>query len=334
MRCLALDRNGRWKVAKTPRPGLLEAPAREQHCVRMMGQATARNHARQHIAHSFAVAAVHHAVKVEWPVGRTFPTVGQRDAGIRRPALRRTHRPAHRARRIQSSHWRRNQAHDGARWYRSASVRRSAASPAAWPERARPGSAGLSAHASKGRSISGKPAFEQGSQRPISRGDRLAAPCSRHRHLRCRMTQIETEVDAIGALHAQPQRGKVGGILKRTHRLLDRNRISAGDDEPQVERMLAFIVVVDARMGRHDGRHFMQTVQRARSSLPAAPPRRRRHGEHAADAAQGAVALQRGVRGQHLGHRPAERCRDLREGFALPAESRAAMDSARSTAGR
>ncbi|MCY1370814.1 hypothetical protein D9M69_579220 [compost metagenome] len=128
------------------------------------------------------------------------------------------------------------------------------------------------------------------------------------------MAQIKTQVDAVGALHAQAQRGQAGGLFQRLHGRFHGRGVSPGHDEPEVEVVLARVVVVHARVGRHGGRDLVQAVvghrHRRQQGRTAGPGR-----EHAADAADRARALQALAGREHVRLAQVQRLGDVGKGF-------------------
>ena len=72
------------------------------------------------------------------------------------------------------------------------------------------------------------------------------------------MGQTESQIDVIAAHHGQGQgheRGFPGDVIQGVLQVLG---LSAGKDEPQVDVMLAFIVVIDLGQGADAARDVVQ----------------------------------------------------------------------------
>ena len=72
--------------------------------------------------------------------------------------------------------------------------------------------------------------------------------------------QVKAQVDAVGALHGQAQHGQVCFRFDSCQRSIHQRTVAASHHEPQVQGVLALVVVVDARVRRDHGGHTFQPL--------------------------------------------------------------------------
>jgi hypothetical protein len=125
--------------------------------------------------------------------------------------------------------------------------------------------------------------------------------------------QIEAEVDVIVLHHRQAHDAQSRFLLDVVQHAIQVGRVGGGGDEPEIERMFAFVVVVDLRMAVHHLRDFGQARRGHGHGGEGADPDAVRP-EHGPDAADDAVARETAQRLQHLLHAHAEAVRDDVEG--------------------
>ena len=158
-------------------------------------------------------------------------------------------------------------------------------------------------------------AFDQRGQRGVGSVHRHDGSCCGAAARRQFVAQIKTQVDAVRAPHAQAQRAAAGLCLERVDRVAHRRGVAPGDHEPQVVVVLALVVVVHARVRRHAGGHRLEPLRRhSERAQQRRPAGARTPG--AADAADGAIAQQLPVAGDHHALFGAAAFADLGKRFA------------------
>ena len=247
--------------------------------MRIVRQACIAGGARDHFQHLGAVTAMHHAVEVVRPARRAFAPVGQRHADFVRQCfatpvhcgvgdVEHRHGVGVKAQLVV--------AHDGAD-----APQRALVQPLLQRRQHRGG------RAAQGPAPNGRRAwhqwqarFEQGRQRAVGLGHWRGLEGGGHGGPGRAAAQVEAQVDAVGALHAQLQGGESRGIFEQRHGTAHRGIVVARHHEPQVVAVLALVVVVYTGVAGDDGGHGVQPLgrhghggqQRSAPALPANTP--------------------------------------------------------------